>query len=287
MNINALFDALQVLDTHLIDFALYADGKITERRFTPANRCNDCYSVAKVFTLTALGLLWDEGKLDTDAALAEYFEDELSVDRADARWKQVHVEHVIRHTTGIDEGFLDIDVEDAAAYPDDDWLNLVFSHPLVHAPGSHTQYSDAAYYLLSRLCARLAGENMDALLYRRVFKPLGFSESAWSRCPLGHPIGATGLYISARDMVKLGAVYASGGLWNGQRLLSEAWCRRVRERGYEFHEIAPGVYLKGGMYGQGLCFSDSGNFAAAWHSFEEDPPPASQPAELLKRLLQS
>ncbi|MFQ9800116.1 MAG: hypothetical protein ACLR23_15565 [Clostridia bacterium] len=29
-------------------------------QFQPANACNDSYSVAKLFTVTALGMLWDD-----------------------------------------------------------------------------------------------------------------------------------------------------------------------------------------------------------------------------------
>ena len=56
---------LGALGVNLYDFSLYApDGTIRTHRFQPCNRCNDSYSVAKAFTMTAVGLLWDDGLLD-------------------------------------------------------------------------------------------------------------------------------------------------------------------------------------------------------------------------------
>ena len=68
-------------------------------------------------------------------------------------------------------------------------------------PGSHYQYTDAAFYLMSRLVSHVSGEKADSLLWRRILKPMGCVEVAWSRCPNEYPIGATGLYIGAGDMV--------------------------------------------------------------------------------------
>ena len=89
------------------------------------------------------------------------------------------------------------------------------------------------------------------------------------RCPHGFPIGATGLYIRADDMVKLGWLYLNRGVWNGKRLLSEKRVDRALERQYELHPAAGGLIGKGVMYGQGLYFSERGRFAVTWHVFEK------------------
>ena len=254
----------------LYDLAIYKNGQIYEHRFQPCNICNNGYSVTKAFIVTAIGMLHDDGLLDVKRPLRDYMADLMPPD-LDPIWDQVTVEHAMLHRIGFDEGFLDIDVEDASQYPTQDFLDMVFRHPITHQPGEHRQYSDAAYYLLSRLISCVSGQKADTLLNHRLLAPLKFREAAWSRCPQDYPIGATGLYCSSADMVKLPALYLEGGLWQGQRIISEAWVNTVIDNGYEFTPKSPnGLIGKGGMYGQMIMLSREKQFAVAWHGFNTD-----------------
>ena len=268
MEFDRIVRSLDALNLNLYEFARFTPQGIQSHRFQPCSNCHNSYSVAKLFIVTALGMLWDEGKIRMDDPLRRFFD---LPPQADARLAGATVEHAVTPRLGFGEGFLDIDTEDTALYPTQDYLSIVLSHPLAHAPGTHEQYSDAAYYLLSRLISRAAGENADALLNRRLLLPLRFREAAWSRCPMEYPIGATGLYISSADAVKLGALYLCGGELGGRRYLSQAWCAMALERGYELHPLFPddpGNDLTGkwGMYGQLVAFSKSRGFAIALHA---------------------
>ena len=65
------------------------------------------------------------------------------------------------------------------------------------------------------------------------------------------------------------ALYLNGGVYEGKQLLSGSWVARALGHDYELHRMAEGrLYLKHGMYGQGLCFSPDLRFAAAWHACE-------------------
>ena len=267
MNFEQLIENIRSLDLNLYDFALYTDDGVHACKIRPSNNCNDSYSVAKLFITTALGMLWDKGRLDLDAPVCSFFPEYTP---ADPRWQKVTIDHALTHRIGFDAGFLDIDVEDVNAYPTDDYLEMVFSHPIAYEPGTHRQYSDAAFYLLARLAGRLAGEGVDSFLWKHLLKPMQFKEVAWSRCPHEHPIGATGLYISSGDMVKLGALYLNDGIWNGQRLLSEEWVHLAIDRKYELHTLDDTDFIgKRGMYEQGVAFSKERGIAIAFHAFEK------------------
>lgn len=267
MDFDRLVTDISALNLNLYDFALYTPSGIHLHRFQPCSNCLNSYSVAKLFVVTALGMLWDEGKIRMSDPISLYVD---LPDSASPRWKEATIEHAVTHTLGFDEGFLDIDTEDASAYPGEDYLSLVFAHPLAHAPGTHAQYSDAAYYLLSRVVSEASGERLDAFLGRRLLRPMRFREAAWSRCPLDHPIGATGLYIGAQDMVKLAALYMQEGVWEGRQLLSGNWVQMAVERQYELHPLGEsGLIGKGGMYGQAAAFSRSARCAVAWHAHEQ------------------
>ena len=235
----------------------------------PANRCNNSYSVAKAFTMTAIGMLWDKGLIRTEDKIYDIFKDEFP-ENSDPKWKAVTVDHVLRHSAGFGSGFLDIDVERISEYGTDDFLQIVLSHPLQYGPGEKWVYSDAAFYLLSRVVSKISGQKLDDFLAPALFGTLGFQELAWSKCPHGYPMGATGLYISSADMVKLGYAYACGGEYNGKTVVSSDWVKLALSRGYEFGQYKDsGVYAKGGMNGQMLAFSTKKRVACAWHGFEQ------------------
>lgn len=258
-------DALNVFD-FVID-----DGNTVERTvIRRANPCNDSYSVAKAFTMTAVGILYDEGKLDICDKITDILCEEYSaVEGREEKWQNVTVDHALSHRMGITKGFLDIDTEDASAYPTDDYLQIVFKYKIGYTPGEDRVYSDAAYYLASRIVEKIAGETLCDFLWKRLFLPLGFREVSWSVCPKGHSMGATGLYIRTEDMVKLGRLYLNGGIWKGERIISEAWIKTALDRGYDLYpRNGKRAYTKGGMNGQRLYFSYDDNLAVAWHAYE-------------------
>ncbi len=252
---------------NLYDLALITENGVEELNFQPCNACNNSYSVTKAFVATAAGLLWERGQLDLDEPVTDI----LSIGQAaDEKWNRVTMRHALTHTMGIAHGYLDIDVEDIYSYGTEDFLEVVFREPLPHEPGTFYKYSDAAYYLAARVVEQAAGEPVDSFLMRELLLPMKVQEAAWSRCPQNHPIGATGLYIRARDMVKLGWLYANDGLYEGRRLISSGWIAEEAKDELAFKPHGSGARGKGGMYGQMLMFSPEKKYAAAWHSFTTD-----------------
>ncbi len=264
--------------TYLSDAAKRAGGsfyKITEIHhgksqtvtLNPTNACQNSYSVAKAFTTTAIGMLWDDGILQTDERVVDIFADILP-HGMDERYEKMTVHHLLTHTCGYSCGYLDIDAIDPNTFGTDDYLDYLFRTKLEYTPGEGYNYSDAAFYMLSRIVAAKTGRKMDEFLWERLFYPMGFKEMAWSRGPKGHPMGATGLYIYTEDMAKLGQLYLDRGTWQGRRLISEAWVQTVEARGYEFAKLFDGrAYAKGGAFGQMLLYMPEDDRVVAWHSY--------------------
>ena len=253
---------------NIYSIAMMDDRGIQTRSPRPGDACTNSYSVAKFFTMTAIGMLWDQGKLRMEEKVFDIFQEEFP-EAHDPKWHDVTVEHVLKHMVGFGEGFLDIDVEKISDYPTDDFLHIVLSRSLTYQPGQTGVYSDAAYYLLSRIVTKRSGMHLDEFLRPVLFGIMGFQEAAWSKCPRGFCMGATGLYIRTADMVKMGYVYASGGQYDGKTVVSADWVRLAIERGYCMKQHGDtGIYSKGGMFGQMLAFSPEQHFACAWQGYE-------------------
>lgn len=240
-----------------------------------ANPCQDVYSVAKVFATTAAMMLVDRGMLTLDERVIDIFSDELPKD-FDDKWKDVTIHHLLTHRAGFSGGQLDIDCLDSTKFGCDDYLQLLLTTPLTSTPGEKHTYSDAAFYMVSRIVSKKLGEPMDNFLWREIFTPCKFREVAWSKCPLGYPMGATGLYIRTSDLAKLGQIYLDNGMFNGKRILSEEAVKTVLNNGYELAWHSS-YYSKGGMRGSMLQIIPDKNRVVAWTACDD-----SDMSDLLK-----
>lgn len=233
------------------------------------NACQNIYSVSKMYTVTAVGILSDRGLLSVDETVTDILGDECP-EGYDKNWEKTTVDMLMRHMTGIPGGF-DTDVFDASEY-DPDYLREIMLKKWTCPPDTERHYSDAGYYILSRIVNKKAGKPLFTFCWENIFLPLGFREAAWSCCPRGHAIGGTALYIRTEDMIKLGGVYLNKGIYHQKRIISEKWVERVLERQYEF---APnGIkdsYNKGGMNGQNLLVIPSQNRVVAWQGYDIHP----------------
>ncbi len=245
------------------------EGIIETKEIRNACDCLNCYSIAKVFSATAIGILEDEGLVSTDELILDIFP-EYNTEKIDPRWKKITVDMVLRHHCGFCPGDMDIDRFDIYENFGHDFLGHIFSKPLDHDPDDHFSYSDAAYYLISRVVSAKCNKKLDEYLWDKLFWPLGFQEVAWSKCPMGYPMGATGLYIKTRDMVKLGLVYMNKGLYKGQRILSERWINKALEREYDLYPTHFGnAFWKGGMFGQELVMIPESGRCVGWHASQK------------------
>ena len=235
--------------------------------YVNTNPCQDIYSVAKAFTVTAIGMLVDRGVLSVDEKIGDILSEEINNETCNPLWKTTSLDVVMRHRLGLPAGFLDIDAGNSNTFGKD-FLNYTLKQPLRADHGTEHSYTDAAYYIASRVVAKRAGMPLDEFMWREFFPELGVKEAAWSKCPQGHAIGATGLYIRVDDMAKLGALYLNNGVWHGKRILSDKWVETVKSRGYEFGFIDGKAYGKGGMAGQMLMFMPEQNRCVAWQGFD-------------------
>ena len=244
---------------------------IEKETVVPANPCCNCYSVAKAFTVTAIGMLYDKKLLTPDSLLTDILSKHLP-NNIDPKWHKVTLHHLMLHKAGFGCGMLDIDCEDASLYPTTDYLKIVLSTELKYEPGTVYQYTDAAFYLLSRVVFELTNTDLSDVLRPALMDTMRFKEYSWSVCPMGYSIGATGLYLRTEDVAKLGILYINGGNWKGTQIISKEWVDLVLKNGYEFSAVRGGWYGKGGMCGQLLMFNPEKGKVVAFHSYESSVP---------------
>ncbi|MBL7993930.1 serine hydrolase, partial [bacterium] len=56
-----------------------------------------------------------------------------------------------------------------------------------------------------------------------LFDPLAITIKRWDVDPQGYYLGGTGLFLTARDMAKIGFLYLNGGCYAGRNIICEKW----------------------------------------------------------------
>lgn len=269
IDFDKLRDLIAEKELNIYSVCEYDHGEIRRADFQQAANCRNCYSVAKAFVVTAIGMLEDRGLLHTDDPVYPIFQDRFPPDH-DPAWKQVTIAHALTHTIGIGQGFLDIDCDVMPEYGTDDLLSIVLSRKLPHPPGTVSVYSDGAFYLLSRIVTEKTGLLLSDFLRTDLLVPMKFREYAFSTCPQGYPIGATGLYITTDDMLKLGILYLQNGMYGGRQYLTPGFVQKALGR-FEFKPCYGG-FAKGGMYGQYLYLNRDRQQVIAFHGINKTKP---------------
>src|ERR1022692_4020601 len=185
-------------------------------------------SVSKSVTSATIGVAMARGdfKAPLDTPVLNYF-DAKSVRNVDDRKRRMTLRHVLTMTTGLDWDE-DVPYDDprngsSLMEATRDWVRFVIDQPMAHEPGSTFAYSSGATELLAHIFKRETGQDIEKYALRYLFTPLGIRHYYWKRTPLGVVDTEGGLYLSAGDLAKIGYLYLHGGVWDGQRLLTEQW----------------------------------------------------------------
>lgn len=221
------------------------------------------YSLSKSFTSTAVGMAVAEGRLTVDDKVVSFFKADLPETVSD-NLAAMRVKDLLTMSTGHDK-------DTTAAVRgkgNTNWPKAFLAQPVEHPPGTHFVYNSGATYMLSAIVQKLTGQTVLAYLKPRLFDPLGIEGADWEVDPNGVSVGGWGLRVRTEDIAKFGQLYLQKGVWNGKRLLSEAWVADAtsqqvlqpgtnREKsdwlqgyGYQFWRCRHDAYRGDGAFGQ-------------------------------------
>ena len=140
--------------------------------------------------------------------------------------------------------------------------------PLDHPPDAVFNYSSGTTNIVSRVVGDAVGggeAGMRAFMEAELFGPLGMTSADPRFDAAGTFVGSSFLYCTARDFARFGQLYLGDGVWEGRRILPEAWVDFARtpvpapvdeEFGYGAHwwlwdrHGFPGTFAAHGYEGQ-------------------------------------
>lgn len=187
---------------------------VREKFFNTRDRRIYLYSVTKLFSGLAIGIVRDKGLIASVEDPVGKYLPEMNLDATRAK---IRIRHILQHTSGIQttKGSRDI-------YPQADFVKFAMESSVISEPGEVYEYNNRAINLVSGVIRRVSGKSMEDFLVENLFKPLDIRDYKFGRDKAGNTWAMDGLELKASDLVKVGKVLANGGMWKEQRIVSEA-----------------------------------------------------------------
>jgi CubicO group peptidase (beta-lactamase class C family) len=215
------------------------------------DRPRSWHSIAKAFTSTAIGFALSEKYFRLTDKVVDFFPEHLPP-VVDDNLAAMTVRDLLTMRTGHAEETSGSRWRGIKT----SWVAEFLKIPVTHRPGDVYIYTSAASYMLSAILTKSTGLLLHEYLRPRLFEPLGISGETWDIGPDGINPGGNGFICKTTDLLKFGMLHLQKGIWNGKRILPEAWIceatRPVGDRGYGFHWVTgpEGEFFAMGLFGQ-------------------------------------
>ncbi|MES5820070.1 serine hydrolase domain-containing protein [Streptomyces sp. RG80] len=220
--VHALLDALEAApDIEPHSLMVLRHGKVVASGWWApytADRLHLLYSLSKSFAATAAGLAAAEGLLRLDDPVISYFP-EFEADITDPRSRAM----LVRHVASMASGHVAETHDRALAADREELVRGFLLLPPERDPGTFFAYNQPTTYTLAAIVQRVTGQSLTDYLRPRLLDPLGIGDVAWLRDRAGRELGFSGLHATTDAIARLGQLYLQRGVWEGERLLSEAW----------------------------------------------------------------
>ena len=178
----------------------------------------DGWSMTKSVTALIVGRAATMGLYDARRPLRKLYPE------ADRAHGSVLPTHLLSMTTGTHRNW----VRDLS--PQYDRVADALSLPFDHRPGAHWEYQQSnVTWLLDSVERAVGSRDIQDWAQRNLFGRLGIERAAWTwdRDRSGNTEGWAHLKMPAHAWARFGQLMLQKGRWNGRRLISKRWIRRM------------------------------------------------------------
>jgi CubicO group peptidase (beta-lactamase class C family) len=212
----------------------------------------DLASLTKVIaTTSAIMKLYEQQKLDLNAAVANYIPQFAQNGKAD-----VTIRNLLLHNSGFPAGkpFYKFCKTEQEAY------DSLYAMPLRYKTGTKTIYSDLGFITLGKIVETISKEPLEVFIHKNFFTPLRMKDTMfnphdlWIRIAptepeynyrmtkktgkpknkitqlMGGVAGHAGLFSSAEDLSRIALLFLNKGVYNGKSYLNKSTIKLFNTR---------------------------------------------------------
>ena len=226
-NITKFINKLNQREIHMHSILIgRGDSIVHESYWAPFHKdyCHRMYSVTKSFVSIAIGLCQEDGLLNLDDRIANYFPEKLDSEINENLSRQTIRQMLTMTTTCCPcSWFSETDL---------DRTHLYFNKQGYRRPsGTIWEYDSAASQVLASLVEKLTGKRLFDYLNERIFTHLGtFKTAKILQTPNGDSWGDSAMICTTRDLFSFARFVMNYGIYNGKRLMNESYLKEATKK---------------------------------------------------------
>lgn len=224
-------------------------------QFGPAVK-HDLRSVSKSVTSLLIGIALAEGKFPpVESPVLDFFPE--YADLRTPEKDRITFADLLTMSSGLqwdeDRPYDDPRNDEIGMLTSADPFRYILAKPLAAPPGTTYLYSNGDASLLGAALVKGTGRDWSDYARDKLFTPLGIVDFDWDAVGHSRKLGLYGsLRLRPRDMVKLGQLVLTDGVWNGRRVLPSGWAARSIAP----HRNGEGLFFYGYQWWLGRSFVD-------------------------------
>ena len=234
MNFDSFVEDIQNNNWQVYGVEVYEDGSLTHTYGDTKEKLHDIYSATKAVLSIAVGIATDEKLFDISKSVLHYLpQDKVEKISEEQRssFEKITIQRLMTMSVP-DMPF----VAEGNSYIDFA-LNTKINNPEERV----FNYNNINAYLVGVALTEALGTDLGEFIEERIFKPLGITNFEYDRCPEGYFYGASGIKLTVNELSRLGLLLYNKGIFDGKRILSEAYIDEAtsiqqmnREGGYGY-----------------------------------------------------
>ncbi|WP_233079311.1 serine hydrolase domain-containing protein [Rheinheimera soli] len=181
-------------------------------------------SVTKAVTATLTGIALQQTGLTVDATLAQLLPQDAVI-KSDPLKASISLHQLLSMQAGfVWDEWTGQDL--VKLWQQQNFVYYLLQQPNT-GPGKSWAYNSALPNLVLQLLQQQLKQPLQPWAKQQLFDKLGFIQYRWDTQPDGVPEGSARLWLTPRDMLKLGILYLQQGQWQGEQLLPTGWVQQM------------------------------------------------------------
>jgi CubicO group peptidase (beta-lactamase class C family) len=208
--------------THIYSIVVIKNGYLIGEKYYNSYNKNSAFnirSVSKSFLSAMTGIAIREKFIkNVDEKMLDFYPEYVTGD-LDQRKFNITIEHLLTMQGGIENELNNY----MTLLNSTNWVKETIEYPLLYTPGERFSYNTFHTHILSGIITKTTEMSTLDFGQKYLCDPLEIKIHEWEQGPQGIYFGGNNMFLTTRDIAKLGYLYLNNGMLNNKQIVQEDW----------------------------------------------------------------